>query len=303
MTMGGAEGIMARTRKITLGALNIVLPPPHKAERNIALFEHVYALARKAKMRGDWVGLIGELKVEDDPQCGTAVRGEFYKYIELDKTRAWYNVVSRKPAGLTDIDRIVIPDELKPHFQFLPFVFFAKGHRLVCVTRDGQDTLSVRQVASILEVIFRGEEIEKEFGRVEITIEPSLETLDEILTLPKLRRLELDISPPNPDDFADFERDLFEDLDEQNAGSLKLELTAADGETLVPNVKTKKLAMVAQSNGKVVGIGGGRGKTRTLSTTQHPLEIVGSYDPDAQPRSITVFEKAVEVVSKLSRRA
>lgn len=294
---------MARRRKITLGALNIVLPPPHKAERYIALFERVYGLARKARLRGDWVGLIGELKVEDDPQRGAIVRGEFYKYIELDKTRAWYNVVSRKPAENKDIDRIVIPDELKPHFQFLPFVFFAKEHRLVCVTRDGQDALSVRQVAGVLEVILRDAEIEKEFGRVEITIEPSLETLDEILTLPNLRRIELDISPPNPDDFADFERDLFEDLDEQNAGSLKVELTAAGGETLVPNEKTKKLAMVAQSNGKVVGIGGGRGKTRTLSTTQHPLEVVGSYEPDAQPRSTAVFEKAVAVVSQLLKRA
>lgn len=294
---------MARTRKITLGALNIVLPPPHKADRYVALFERVYGLARRAKMQGDWVGLIGELKVEDDPRRGAIVRGEFYKYIELDKTRAWYNVVSRKPAENKDIDRIVIPDELKPHFQFLPFVFFAKGHRLVCVTRDGQDTLSVRQVAAILEVIFRGAEIEKEFGRLEITIEPSLETLDEILTLPKLRKLELDITPPNPDDFADFERDLFEDLDEQNAGSLRFELTAAGGETLVPNEKTKKLAMVAQSNGKVVGIGGGRGTTRKLSTTQHPFEAVGSYDPNVQPRSTAVFEKAVEIASKLLGRA
>lgn len=294
---------MARERKITFGALNIVLPPPHKAERYVALFERVYGLARKAKMRGDWVGLIGELKIEDDPRRGAVVRGEFYKYIELDKTRAWYNVVSRKPAENKDIDRIVIPDELKPHFQFLPFVFFAKGHRLVCVTRDGQDTLSAHQVEAILEVIFRGAEIEKEFGRVEITIEPSLETLDEILTLPKLRKLELDITPPNPDDFADFERDLFEDLDEQNAGSLRFELTAAGGETLVPNEKTKKLAMVAQSNGRVVGIGGGRGKTRTLSTTQHPFEAVGSYHPDVQPRSAAVFEKAVEIASKLLRRA
>lgn len=294
---------MARMRRITFSALNIVLPPPHKAERYVALFERVYGLAKKATMRGDWVGLIGDLKVEDDSQRGTVVHGEFYKYVELDKTRAWYNVVSRKPAENKDIDRIVIPDDLKPHFQFLPFVFFVQGHRLVCVTRDGQDTLSVRQVAAILEQLFRGEEVEKEFGRVEITIEPSLETLGEILTLPKLRKLELDITPPNPDDFADFERDLFEELDQQNAGSLRFELTAAGGETLVPNEKTKKLAMVAQSNGKVVGIGGGRGKTRMLSTTQHPFEVVGSYDPTTQSLSNAVFEKAVEIARQILRRA
>lgn len=171
------------------------------------------------------------------------------------------------------------------------------------MTRDGQDALSVRQVAGILEVILRDAQIEKEFGRVEITIEPSLETLDEILTLPNLRKLKLDIAPPNPDDFADFERDLFDDLDEQHAGSLKVELTAAGGETLTPNEKMKKLAMVAQSNGKVVGIGGERGKSRTLSTTQHPLEIVEFYEPDAQPRSTAVFERAFAVVSQLLRRA
>lgn len=293
---------MARARKITFGAVNIVLPPPHKAERYIALFERVYDSASKAKMRGDWVGLIGELKVESDPKHGAVVRGEFYKYIELDKTRAWYNVLSRRPAENKDVARIVIPDELKPHFQFLPFVFFTKGHRLVCVTREGQDTLSVIQVASILEVIFRTAEIEKEFGRVEITIEPSFETLNEILSLPKLRRLEVDITPPNPDDFAEFERHIFEDLNGQKAGSLKIELTAAGGETLVPNENTKRLAKVAQSNGKVVGIGGGKGRTRRLSTTQHPFETFELYDPDARTRSTAIFDKAVEIAAKLLGR-
>src|SRR3546814_8283488 len=96
---------MAKIRKISLSALNIVLPPPHRAERYIELFKQSFALTKKKEIRGDWIGLIGDLKVEEDPVHGLLDRGEFYKYIELDQKRSWYNVARKKRAKESAIDK------------------------------------------------------------------------------------------------------------------------------------------------------------------------------------------------------
>lgn len=290
-----------KTKTVTFAAINIVMPSPHKEARYIKLFEAASEAPHKAKLLADWVGLLGPVHLQEHPQAGPVLVGEFYKYVDLDSTRDWYNVVSRKPAEKSELARLSIPDELKPHFQLLPFVFFARGHRLIYVTRDGKNALSPKQVVSILRVALGSEEIQKKYGFIEITIEPALETLDEILAMNNLRKLEMEITRPNPDDFAEFEQDFLDELEEQQASSVRIQLVAETGAQLIPNEKTKLYAQVAKSNGKVVGTGGVRGKTRTLSTERHPFEQKEAYVPTLELRSAFVLEKAVGILRKFVR--
>lgn len=290
---------MERKRQLRFGAINITMPPPHRPERYVQLFQEAYKLEQTIKLQGDWVGLIGSLRLVDDGDGYPFFHGEFYKYINLDATRDWFNVRRGKPANDEELGAINIPDELKPHFQFLPFVFFPKRHRLVLVTKDRNDTLSSGQAAQILERLFSAKELLPTYGKLEIIVEPSRETLDRIFAMRRLRSLIIEISPPNPDDFEELEHEVFENMDEQQASSYKIELREADSRGLAPNKRTKQLAHVAQSNGKVVGVSGERGKIKTVSTKDHPLEERADYFPDLQLRTEVLLTTAQALLKRI----
>lgn len=290
---------MSRKRQLQLGAINVTMPAPHSPERYIQLFLKAGELEKVVKLRGDWVGRLGTLRMEKDSDGQEIVRGEFYKYIELDSTRDWFNVLKGKPAEERELESISIPEHLKPHFQYVPFVFFSKGHRLIMITRDAQDVISVAQAVAILKVVFASAELVGAFGQIELVIEPSRDTLEKILSMPRLRTLEIVVTPPNPDDFEEFEHDLFEDMASQRASSYQLTLHEAEGQGLAPNERVRKLARVAQSNGKVSGISGSRGKTVRLSTTEHPLVEKTHYDPEVEIRSNVLLVKAKEIFQQL----
>lgn len=203
---------MSRKRQLQLGAINITMPAPHRPERYVQLFQKAAELDKVARLRGDWVGRLSTLRVEQEPDGSQIIRGDFYKYIELDSTRDWFNVLNGKPAEERELEAIRIPEHLKPHFQFVPFIFFSKGHRLVLVTRDGQDVMSSAQALSVLKTIFSSPELVDQFGQIELVIEPARDTLDKILGMHRLRTLEILVTPPNPDDFEEFEHDLFENI-------------------------------------------------------------------------------------------
>lgn len=290
---------MGKTRQLVFGAINITLPQPHTADRYVKLFKKAFSEKKTARLQGDWVALLGGVAVEDGADGDHLVRGEFYKYISLDVTRDWYNVAKGKPADAHDLEAINIPDELKPHFQILSFVFFPKRHRLVLITRDGKDSLSVRQAAAVLAKIFQSPTILAEFGRVDVVVEPSRETLETIFGMSRLRSLVIEVTPPNPDDLEDYERELFEDMNVQRAGSYRVAMQEADGRGLAPGESARRLANIAQSNGKVTGIGGTRGKTKTLSTTDHPLVEKAGFDADAFSRRDFLLGTAQKILRRL----
>lgn len=114
-----------------------------------------------------------------------------------------------------------------------------------------------------------------------------------------MRSLVIEVTPPNPDDLEDYERAIFEGMEEQRAGSYRVSMQEADGRGLAPGEDTKRLANVAQSNGKVVGTGGTRGKTKTLSTTDHPLVEKAAFDADAFSRRDFLFGTAQTILRRL----
>lgn len=290
---------MGRKRQLQFGAINITMPAPHRPDRYIELFRQAGELDKIVKLKGDWVGKLGTLRYDRDADGSAIVWGEFYKYIELDSTRDWFNVLKGKPANQRELDQISIPEHLKPHFQYVPFIFFSKGHRVIMITRDKEDVISAAQAVTILRSTFMSVELVAAFGKVDLVVEPSRDTLEKILDMPRLRTLEINVTPPNPDDFEEFERDLFEDMASQRARSYQLTLQEEEGEGLAPNDKVRKLARVAQSNGKVSGIGGSRGKTIQLSTTDHPLVEKTHYDPETEIRANVLLVKAREILQQI----
>jgi hypothetical protein len=87
---------------------------------------------------------------------------------------------------------------------------------------------------------------------------------------------------PNPDDLGDDFRRVMDSLEDEGARSQKIEkIKAAKTPTLIPNADTKKLAVIASTNGYVSGEGKDESGTPVFeSTEEHPklrkLEVLTS---------------------------
>jgi hypothetical protein len=292
----------SRERTIEVSVINIAMPEPHGANRYIDLLLRMDSLDIAVDLQGDWKGRISITSSKEEDIANGFIEGDFSKYIDLDSTREWFNLISKKPAEENDMRAVSIPDHLKPHLQYVPFMFSLTGHRLIFVTKDGRDSVSTRQAESILKCLLENELILNEFGDVSVTVEPSTDALNNILDMPSLKKLDITITPPNPDDFSDYDDDVYKYLREQSASSYKISLETSQDGVLEPNNKTRALANVAQSNGFVSGEGGLRGQRQTMSTKEHPLTIRDKYNPGMETRASYLRRKSSEIMGILRGR-
>ncbi|BAM06341.1 DUF4747 family protein [Leptospirillum ferrooxidans] len=294
----------AKDRNISISIINIAVSPPHEASRYVQLMQDALELKNPVNLKGDWVGMIGVIAAEEE-RTENSVRflcGKFYKYIDLISTKKWFNIKEFKPAQKNEIESIQIPDELKPHFQESFFVFLIEHHRLFFITKNGQNSFSPFQANKVLSSVFSRPEILTKYENVSITVEPARESLDNILTLPQLHTLKIEITPPNPDDLGEDEKEIFGRMHDQNARSYSVELSAATKNGLIPDEKTRKIAKVAQSNGMVTGIGGEYGNTNTLSTSQHPYYAKTSFNPEHENIFNVLVKKAIDIWSNINSK-
>jgi Domain of unknown function (DUF4747) len=289
-------------RTITVSALNIVMPAPHNAQRYIDLFQRAYSMKRPINLRGDFAGMIGSCRVEE-LNGSNVVKGEFYKFFDLKLDGQWFNTLEQKPAEDTELAEIHIPDYLKPHFEIFSFVFFPTNHRLFFVTKDQLENFSPIQAQKMLSVIFEDLMLVREFGEIEITVEPSVETLQRIFSMPRLKYLHIEVTPPNPDDHEEAELKLFNKMGELGADKQIVELLSKKPSGLHPDADIRMLAEIAQSNGKVSGRGEDEtGQTISVSTAEHPMQEKIEFNPITQQRSEALISKALELLQRIIRR-
>jgi hypothetical protein len=141
------------------------------------------------------------------------------------------------------------------------------------------------------------------FEEINVVVSPSSESLDRIFKLPNLRKLEININRPNPDDLDAEEDKIFKKLDNQNAKKQEFVLTAIPKQGIVPDKDTKILARVAANNGSVMATGYDAEEQRVfISTEDHPWEHTVQYNPDLHP-GLDVFKNTVlEVAPKFTKR-
>lgn len=282
-------------RQFRVAVLNIVMPVPHSPRRYIELLQAAYQRRRIVSLRGDYAGMLGGLNTDNE-----VIRGQFYKFFNLNVDSTWFNLSNQQEAEPDDLAQIRVPSHLKPHHLAVNFVFVPQKHRLIFVTRDGRESLSPGMAKSLLDSLFSEPDLVQSFGEIEITIEPSREQLRRIFAMPRLKKLSIEVSPPNPDDLDEAERDVLDRMSEERAQRMMVELVSKHPRGLQPDATHRLLARVAQSNGKVSGHGEDeQGNTITLSTKDHPLVKVVSYDPDIQTRNDALTIEAQALVQAL----
>lgn len=256
--------------QLHIAALNITTSPPSTATQYRKLLTSAFKAHSPAVLRSDWVGLLGSCRTVNDKQ-GNYLCGDFYKYFDLILTRDWFNLAEGKKADAADLKSLSIPENLKPHFNILPFVFFPEEHRLMFVTKDRKDTLTPAQAQRIIQVAVQAVAVDilGEEKTVEVIIEQSRQSLDAIFSIDILQSLTIEVIPPNA--FSDAEKQLLRDMGDERATEKSLEIRSTHPKGLSPSKNTRSFARLALSLGSVTGKGNDlTGERKEISTAAHP---------------------------------
>ena len=120
-----------------------------------------------------------------------------------------------------------------------------------------------------------------------------------------MKKLDLIIHRPNPNDFEEFENDILDEIEDQNAKYFEKKLVAQDKKYLTPSELTKKQIRVAAHNGKVVytDVDPNTGlQNKDKSTSKTPFIERDHYDTANQTALDFIKIKASEIVNKLMSR-
>lgn len=277
---------MSRKKTIEISGINIVTQP-HSPEgyikiikavnqKPIAVYghDHLMVSGLRPHLGGDWT---------------TGIEGELVKFSNIDEHAQWVNITSGQLAEGEEIPNI--PSNIRPNGALFPFIFHLSGrntgHRLFYISKSynsaskKMDTLSPNLVKKLFTSLFEDDRIRSNFSSIEVTVIPEKTALSSIFRLPKLSKLFLQITPPNPDDLETFEQEMLSRLSSMNVEKVEQTYYGETGESLEPDQNLRQLATVASHNGYVKGTGkNSEGVTITLSTTEIPMKEPITVDND-----------------------
>ena len=282
---------MAQNRKIEISALNIKTHP-HTPEKYIELFQDVFNLQQVVKMKSDYYGMIGSRTFINENKPLEGITGNINRFLQIDRNKPWFNTQENGEAKPEDIDEIYIPDYLKPNMANFRYAFYPVGHRLFFESYSDGEQIGPATMMNFFKRLFDHRKIQRKYGEVTIIVEPKKESLDDIFTIHTLKKLEMRVSRPNPDDpFESFEYKFYEKMESENANEVE---TSIKGHDLEPSEETQMLARVAASNGYVKGSGtDAEGKATKESTKEHPLKKRHFYNPKIESaREVFLYSSA-----------
>lgn len=290
---------MAHERKIPISALNIAMHEPHSPSAYVDLMLGLYAMRRIVNVRALTGVLIGSMYPLDKKYPDRGLVGEIYQFTNLDQKEPWFDVNALDEATEEEVKEIKIPEHLKPHLARFSYVFFPHGHRLYVQVRNKSRSLGIQNVLKLFRVLL-DDPSAPQAPPVEITVEPDRDTIGHILKIKYLRRLEIKLVRPNPDDLSAAERRLLRKLSRQDARQMDVNLYAESDGSLDPDKETITLAKVAASNGAVIGHGRDAANNPVAkSTVDQPWREVAHFDEDVQTEQAAIIQKAKEMHGKV----
>lgn len=283
---------MARPAKIEVSAINIRIPSE---------FPRDYAnlIARLAELKVG-VRVYAEKYVaisQFDPETGMGV---FSKYSEIDVDGEWFDIRDFDVASQDALGEITIPDNLRPNHTAFYFKLHQHDHVIAFETYSESKTLSTKSVEKYFREMLDRDEIYLNFGRVEADIIQSYEFVDEIMSLPNLKEIEIVIRRPNTDGVSgDWAKKIEERLKEQKGEEYSEGLKSKDADGLVPNERTKILAQVAAENGYVKAKNVQNGLTLFHETNETPLKVADTYTRDDTPTRNMFLRLSARILERI----
>ena len=271
---------MARMRVLKVGVLNIKTQP-HSPEKYTNLFMKTHSISIPGKIRGsDW-GMIGTLRETKKSRNNEykIVFGTIYRFLNIDPRGDWLDLKKRKPINAEEEGSVpLVPDYLKPNLKQIFYMFYPEHHRLFFERK----AITPKGMRSLLLGLFAVDEVYQEFGKVDIEIESTKEAIKKILSIPRITKLAIDFSFPNPDDLSEATQKVLKRFKKQNIRRHKQVSTTTHDDGIQPDDETKSLMDVARSNGKVTATGYDGDMKIIRSTVDHPYVSQAEYDPESE---------------------
>jgi Domain of unknown function (DUF4747) len=253
---------------IEVAALNIVASP-HPPGTYLRLFQHI--AGKEVPLWGSDRAKITEPgRIDGRPDD---FYGEVLIWTHIDTDSPWINKETDTEATDEEMQPVVdaLPSNLEPNFRPFTYILNQAEHIvLVEIRNEAGQRLSPKRAKRLFDQLFEG--LPADQPEVDVTIIPEEESLEKILSIKRLRKLDIFIKRPNPDDLGDDYKRIMDGLEAEGARSQKIEkIKAAKKPTLTPNDETRRLAVITSTNGYVSGEGKDESGTSVFeSTEKHP---------------------------------
>lgn len=265
---------MAKNKRF--GVINIVAQP-HPPGTYRRVFE-------AAGFLNDGVGFFGDSFARLSPPSGDKsgiFRGRLAVWMEIDQSEPIIFKGSLEQALLEDTE-FNVPSEVGFNSKVFYYAFRESDHTLfVELENDEGGTISVNRVVDALNSIFERLTISN-IESIEAFVKTKKNAVERVLSVQKMRKVEIVVNMPNPDDLQPEIAAVFAEMDMMGAKQQKAEITKSrDRNTLILSQRYLTLAQVAKDNGFVRSEGlQADGEKVELSTREHPEIIEATQEND-----------------------
>ena len=274
---------MPTLKKMEIAVINITTHP-HSPRRYARLFQDAFNLKYPVSYRGVEKFILNKPIPLDKSDPTLGITGHFHKFVEIDLHGAWMNLERLETVESEDGEPVInIPEEMKPHCKTAPFVFLPDGHRFFFPVRDGQTTFSSSFLARSLMRLFSHSDIIERYGEVEVNVESEKESIQQILSIPSLTKLTVNVSLPNPDDLSSHTEQALARMNQQHAQKVRTTWTGNKDGSITPDDDTKGFMELALSNGYIKAEGYADTQKVVESTSNHPVIFKEAYPFEESP--------------------
>lgn len=293
---------MARDLKLTIGAVNITTHP-HSPANYKNLLKAAFALKQGIPLMGQRHAVLGSVNSIDETDDSLPLFGEILCYTKIDSDGNWLNLSNFE---ILDDDekkkKILLPKDLMPDSLAIQYVFFPNNHHLFFEVYHRGNRMRPRTMGKFLLGLLNSPSLEGRFGEVNVTVIPSHESLEQILSMPRISRLNISIRRPNSDDQDAVEKRVLKTMTDQCVIKMDAEYTSERGGSLKPDQLTMDLACVAAKNGVVEAHGlDANGNAAKESTSDHPLLETTWYSEKTQTFRQVLHDLAELMMGRIKR--
>lgn len=282
------------SKALKIGCVNITMHPDHSAELYKKLFTYVCSEKLRAKIHGKYHGVINTASYDNG---SSAVSGSFYRFFDLPNNTSWVDLELNRPMDPDTDDVPHLPEEKKPEFRAIEYVFFVHSHRLFFNCQY----ITPASMERFLNNLFSTACISDRFNSVQANIEMSVEGLEKILGIAQKDRIKIFIQRPNPDDLTACDANILERFKNINVKNSTSEYKS-DGSDITPDEAMKNEMNVALSNGYVTASGKDGEEKIEESTRNHPLVETVRYDSNRTTIFDLIFDVGINTVLKINAR-
>lgn len=285
---------MARLRTLKICALNIVTHP-HSPETYVSLLRDLDRLEDSVPVRGTKSAIITQIwpRYGQKFSATTPINGMIATFDKIDFNHDWLSLRSKKKATAEEMRSIQVPRGMHPNAQYFLFTFYPQKHIMYVVTNQANDRLSPGNAAKIFQQLCKHPAIVDKYKKIDISVLPDREKLEQIFRMSRLERLSMDFTLPNPDEFERKTKAVYNRLNKMKVGRVSQVIKALDKDGIKPDEELGIYMGIAADNGHVAAKGVDEaGKKTEISTKDHPFKAETRYDPATQTDTLAFEDKA-----------